>query len=125
MGDEGGLYFLEQLLDGLLEARLFRLCFLRHFGVFRVEGGPGVGGGRARMDYCWGYLSQGLVSVVGAARELLLVLLKSGVHFDQGLEMSVLPAQRSHALLVPYRLRIGELSLYLSGTLDGVRETIT
>ena len=38
--------------------------------------------------------------------------------------MSVLPAQRSHALLVPYSLRIGELSLYLRGTLNGVPEPV-
>ena len=38
--------------------------------------------------------------------------------------MPVLAAQRSHALLVPYGLRIGELSLYLRGTLDGVSEPV-
>jgi hypothetical protein len=38
--------------------------------------------------------------------------------------MSELAAQRRHALLVPYRLRIGELSLYLRGTLDGVSEPV-
>jgi len=43
---------------------------------------------------------------------------------DQRLEMTVLSAQRCHALLVPYRLRIGELSLYLRGTLDGVSEPV-
>jgi len=39
--------------------------------------------------------------------------------------MPVLAAQRCHALLVPYRLWIGELSLYLSGTLDGVPEPVS
>ena len=38
--------------------------------------------------------------------------------------MSKLSAQRRHALLVPYSLRIGELSLYLRGTLDGVSEPV-
>jgi hypothetical protein len=38
--------------------------------------------------------------------------------------MSELPAQRRHALLVPYSLRIGELSPYLRGTLDGVSEPV-
>jgi hypothetical protein len=38
--------------------------------------------------------------------------------------MSELAAQRRHALLVPYSLRIGELSLYLRGTLDGVSEPV-
>jgi hypothetical protein len=52
------------------------------------------------------------------------VSLKFGSHFYQGLEMSVLSAQRCHALLVPDSLRIGELSLYLRGTLDGVSEPV-
>ena len=38
--------------------------------------------------------------------------------------MPVFAAERSHALLVPYRLRIGELSLYLRGTLDCVPEPV-
>jgi hypothetical protein len=38
--------------------------------------------------------------------------------------MSELAAQRRHALLVPYSLRIGELSLYLRGTLYGVSEPV-
>lgn len=38
--------------------------------------------------------------------------------------MSMLSAQCSHTLLVPYRLRIGELSPYLRGTLDGVSEPV-
>jgi hypothetical protein len=38
--------------------------------------------------------------------------------------MPVLAAQRRHALLVPYGLRIGELSLYLRGTLDSVPEPV-
>ena len=38
--------------------------------------------------------------------------------------MSVLAPQRCHALLVSYRLLIGELSLYLRGTLDGVSEPV-
>jgi hypothetical protein len=38
--------------------------------------------------------------------------------------MPELAAQRRHALLVPYSLRIGELSLYLRGTLDGVSEPV-
>jgi len=33
-------------------------------------------------------------------------------------------AERTHALLVPYILRIGELSLYLRGPLDGVSEPV-
>jgi hypothetical protein len=45
-------------------------------------------------------------------------------HFDQRLEMPELSAQRGHALLVSYGLRIGELSLYLRGTLDGVPEPV-
>ncbi|GAC1453303.1 MAG: hypothetical protein PVSMB1_01720 [Gemmatimonadaceae bacterium] len=36
----------------------------------------------------------------------------------------MLPAEGSHALLVPYSLRIGELALYLSGTLEGVPEPV-
>jgi len=40
------------------------------------------------------------------------------------LEVSEFSAQRTHALLVPYILRIGELSLYLRGPLDGVPETV-
>ena len=36
----------------------------------------------------------------------------------------MLPAERSHALLVPYSRRIGELSLYLRGTLNGVLEPV-
>jgi hypothetical protein len=75
------------------------LCFPRHLGVFRVEELAGF-------------------------RELLLVPLKSRGHFDEGLEMSVFPAQRRHALLVPDSLRIGELSLYLRGSLDGVSEPV-
>ena len=39
--------------------------------------------------------------------------------------MPELAAQRSHALLVPYGFRIGELSLYLRGTLDGVSEPVS
>jgi hypothetical protein len=35
-----------------------------------------------------------------------------------------LSPQRSHALLVPYVLRIGELSLYLRGPLDRVPEPV-
>ena len=38
--------------------------------------------------------------------------------------MSKLAAQSRHALLVPYSLRIGELSLYLRGTLNGVPEPV-
>ena len=38
--------------------------------------------------------------------------------------MVVLSTQRRHALLVPYGLRIGELSLYLRGTLNGVPEPV-
>jgi hypothetical protein len=38
--------------------------------------------------------------------------------------MSVLAAQRGHALLVPDRLRVGELLLYLSGTLERVGEPV-
>jgi len=38
--------------------------------------------------------------------------------------MPVLAAQRRHALLVPYSLWIGELSLNLRGTLDGVSEPL-
>jgi hypothetical protein len=38
--------------------------------------------------------------------------------------MSQLPAQRCHALLVPNDLWIGELALYLRGTLDGVSEPV-
>ena len=38
--------------------------------------------------------------------------------------MPMLSAQRSHALLVSHGLRIGELSLYLRGTLDGVSEPV-
>ena len=38
--------------------------------------------------------------------------------------MSEFAAQRRHALLVPYVLRIGELSLYLRGPLDGVPEPV-
>ena len=33
-------------------------------------------------------------------------------------------AEGTHALLVPYILRIGELSLYLRGTLNGVSEPV-
>ena len=40
------------------------------------------------------------------------------------LVLSVLSAQRCHALLVLYSLRIGELSLYLRGTLDGVPQSV-
>jgi hypothetical protein len=40
------------------------------------------------------------------------------------LEVPVLAAQGSHALLVSYALLIGELSLYLRGTLDGVPEPV-
>jgi hypothetical protein len=40
------------------------------------------------------------------------------------LEVSQFPAQSGHALLVPYVLRIGELSLYLRGPLDGVPEPV-
>jgi hypothetical protein len=36
----------------------------------------------------------------------------------------VLPAQRGHALLVPNSLRIGELSLYLRGTLNSIPEPV-
>jgi hypothetical protein len=54
----------------------------------------------------------------------LLGSLKLDGHFHQRLEMSQLPAQRRHALLVSYSLRIGELSLYLRGTLDGVSEPV-
>jgi hypothetical protein len=36
----------------------------------------------------------------------------------------VLPAERCHALLVAHGLRIGELSLYLSGTPESVREPV-
>jgi hypothetical protein len=36
----------------------------------------------------------------------------------------VLPPQRGHPLLVADSLRIGELSLYLSGTLERVREPV-
>jgi hypothetical protein len=43
---------------------------------------------------------------------------------DHGLEMSMLPAQRCHALLVPYSLLIGELSLYLRGPLNRVPEPV-
>ena len=39
--------------------------------------------------------------------------------------MSVLAPQRCHALLVSYGLRIGELSLYLRGTLDSVSEPVS
>jgi hypothetical protein len=39
--------------------------------------------------------------------------------------MPVLAAQGRHPLLVPYGLRIGKLSLYLSGTLDSVREPVS
>jgi hypothetical protein len=46
-------------------------------------------------------------------------------HLDQRLEMPELAAQGSHALLVPYGFRIGELSLYLRGTLDGVSEPVS
>jgi hypothetical protein len=38
--------------------------------------------------------------------------------------MSQLTAQRGHTLLVSNALRIGELSLYLRGTLDGVSEPV-
>jgi len=38
--------------------------------------------------------------------------------------MVVLSAQRGHELLVSYGLRIGELSLYLSGTLNSVPEPV-
>ena len=38
--------------------------------------------------------------------------------------MSMLPAQRCHALLVPYSLLIGELSLYLRGPLNRVPEPV-
>jgi hypothetical protein len=72
---------------------------LRHLGIFRV-------------------------AELAALRELLLVPLKLGGHFYQWLEMSVFPAQRRHALLVPYGLRIGKLSLYLRATLDGVSEPV-
>ena len=42
----------------------------------------------------------------------------------QRLEVSEFAAQRRHALLVPYVLRIGELSLYLRGPLDSVPEPV-
>ena len=97
--NECGLYLLDQRLDGHLESDRFGLCFLRHLGVIRVDELAGF-------------------------RELVLVLLESVPHFDQGLQMPVLAAQRGHALLVPYALRIGELSLYLRGPLDGVPEPV-
>jgi hypothetical protein len=43
---------------------------------------------------------------------------------DQGLKVSEFAAQRCHALLIPYVLRIGELSLYLRGPLDSVPEPV-
>jgi hypothetical protein len=46
-------------------------------------------------------------------------------HLDQGLEMPELAAQGSHPLLVPYGFWIGELALYLRGTLDGVPEPVS
>jgi hypothetical protein len=54
----------------------------------------------------------------------VLVLVESVPHLDQRLKMPELAAQRCHALLVPYSLRIGELSLYLRGTLDCVPEPV-
>ena len=64
------------------------------------------------------------IDELAGLRELVLIFLESVPHFDQRLEMPQLAAQRSHALLVPYGLRIGELSLYLRGTLDGVSEPV-
>jgi hypothetical protein len=43
---------------------------------------------------------------------------------DQWLEVSEFTAEPRHALLVPDVLRIGELSLYLRGPLDGVPEPV-
>jgi hypothetical protein len=99
MGKESGFYPVEQRADRCLEARCFGLCFRCHLRVIRV-----------------GELSR--------FRELLLESLELIPHVDERLEMVVLPAQRSHALLVPYSLRIGELSLYLRGTLNGVPEPV-
>jgi hypothetical protein len=44
---------------------------------------------------------------------------------NQRLEVPELPTQPSHELLVSYVLRIGELSLYLRGPLDGGPEPVT
>ena len=38
--------------------------------------------------------------------------------------MPVLPPQRRHALLIAHGFRIGKLSLYFGGALEGVRKTI-
>src|SRR3954471_19865632 len=98
--DEGGLDALEQRVDRRFQLRRFGFGFLRHLGVRRIDELAGF-------------------------RELVLDLLEFVPHLDQRLEMPQLPAQRCHALLVPYGLRIGELSLYLRGTLDGVPEPVS
>ena len=97
--NERGLYLFEQCGDGFLQTRYFRFGFLRHLGVVRV-------GELARLG------------------ELLLVSLQLVPHFDQWLEMAVLTAQPCHPLLVLHILRIGELSLYLRGTLNGVPQPV-
>ncbi len=96
---EGGLNLFEQGFDRRLEASRFRRRLLRHLGVVGIDQFAGF-------------------------RELLLVLLQPGTHLYQRLEVSQFPAQGSHELLVPYFLRIGELSLYLRGPLDGVPEPV-
>ena len=97
--EKGRFNAVEQRADRLLEARCFGLCFRCHLGVIRV----------------------GQLSRFG---ELLLESLELVPHLDQRLEVVVLPAQRGHALLVPNSLRIGELSLYLRGTLNSVPEPV-
>jgi hypothetical protein len=99
MWNKRRFYLLEQRLDGCFETCRFGFCFLRHLGVIRF-------------------------GELAGFRELLLESLQLVPHFDQRVEMPQLPAQRGHTLLVPYRLRIGEFSLYLRGTLNGVPEPV-
>jgi hypothetical protein len=89
----------EKLLDGRFQARLLSLRLGGHVGVVRTQKLAGF-------------------------RELLLVSRELVAHLDESAQLSMLSAQCSHALLVAHRLRIGELSLYLSGAREGIREPV-
>ncbi len=99
MWEEGGLDLLDQRVDGSLETRCLGPRFLRHFRVGRV-------------------------GELAGFRELLVVSLQLGAHFDQRFQVPVLAPKRCHSLLVSHALLIGELALYFRGTLDGVLEPV-